>query len=181
MRLRTDGRRPHRLNALALASLLGLTFAFGGCTTIFGNHEKRAQAQLRPTAGNGARGTVTFVERADGVQVTYNLVGLPPNSDHALQVHERGDCNAVDGSSAGAVFAPTAARLKSGVRVEGDLGNLHADETGVATGFIVAPELSLDGVRSVLGRSVLLHRDTSDPAFAEHGAGPALACGPIRQ
>jgi Cu-Zn family superoxide dismutase len=105
---------------------------------------------------------------------------LPPASDHALQVHERGDCNAVDGSSAGPVFAPAASRLRPGVRVEGDLGNIHADATGVATGFIVAPELSLDGVRSVIGRSVLIHREPDDPAFPDRGSGPALACGAIR-
>ncbi|EGD03498.1 Cu/Zn superoxide dismutase, partial [Burkholderia sp. TJI49] len=119
-------------------------------------------------------------ERPDGVQVTYNLVGLPPNSDHALQVHERGDCNAGDGSSAGQVFAPAADRLRAGARVAGDLGNIHADANGVAAGFIVAPDLALDGVRSAMNRSALVHRDASDPAFPQHGAGPALACGVIR-
>lgn len=182
MRQRTDGRRAHRLGVLAWAGLLGLaSVALGGCAPFFGPHEKRADAQLLPTVGNTARGTVTFIERSDGVQVTYNLVGLPPGSDHALQVHERGDCNAADGSSAGAVFAPTAERLKSGVRSEGDLGNIHADATGVATGFIVAPDVSLDGVRSVFGRSVLIYHEASDPAFLDRSVGPALACGLIRR
>ncbi|MDR5661247.1 superoxide dismutase family protein, partial [Burkholderia cenocepacia] len=139
-----------------------------GCTSFSSSHEKRADAQLQPTVGSQARGAVTFVERPDGVQVTYNLVGLPPNSDHALQVHERGDCNAGDGSSAGQVFAPAADRLRAGARV------------AVAAGFIVAPDLALDGVRSAMNRAALVHRDASDPAFAQHGAGPALACGVIR-
>ncbi|WP_010091018.1 superoxide dismutase family protein, partial [Burkholderia ubonensis] len=67
-----------------------------------------------------------------------------------------------------------------GARVAGDLGNIHADANGVAAGFIVAPDLALDGVRSAFGRSALVHRDPSDPAFPQHGAGPALACGVIR-
>ncbi|SEI83547.1 superoxide dismutase family protein [Paraburkholderia diazotrophica] len=143
--------------------------------------EKRADAQLLPTLGNNARGMVTFIEHSDGVQVTYNLTGLPPNSDHALQVHERGDCNSADGSGAGAIFAPAAERLKIGARVEGDLGNIHADAAGVAAGFVVAPDVSLDGVRSVMQRAVLLHRDASDPyAYPQHSAGPAIACGLIR-
>ncbi|HEV3105203.1 MAG TPA: superoxide dismutase family protein [Trinickia sp.] len=167
---------------LALAGLLGLAAVpLGGCAPFIGPHEKRADAQLRPTVGNAVRGTVTFIERADGVQVTYNLAGLPANSDHAVQIHERGDCNAADGSSAGALFAPAADRLRTGVRSEGDLGNIHADATGVATGFIVAPDVSLDGVRSVLGRSVLIYHEPSDPAFLERNAGAALACGLIRQ
>ncbi|APY97935.1 superoxide dismutase [Burkholderia pseudomallei] len=166
------------LNAPLVLAAIGL---LAGCTTFASQHEKRAAALLQPTVGSQARGTVTLAERPDGVQVTYNFAGLPPNSDHALQVHERGDCNAADGSSAGAVFAPAADRLRAGARVGGDLGNIHADANGVAAGFITAPDLALDGVRSVLGRSVLVHRDPADPAFPQHGAGPALACGVVRQ
>jgi Cu-Zn family superoxide dismutase len=181
MRQRIDGQAVQRAIVVAAVSLLG-GLSLSGCAGIFGPHEKRADAQLLPTMGNSARGTVTFIERSDGVQVTYNLSGLPPNGDHALQIHERGDCNAGDGSSAGSLFAPAADELKSGVRVEGDLGNIHADANGGATGFVVAPDVSLDGVRSILSRSVLIHRDPSDPyAFASHGAGPALSCGLIRQ
>jgi superoxide dismutase, Cu-Zn family len=175
MRKRIDGQAVHAFIVLTASSVL-LT----GCSAFLRPQEKHAEAQLLPTVGNTARGSVTFIERSDGVQVTYNLIGLPANSDHALQIHERGDCNAADGSSAGEVFAPAAERLKSGARVEGDLGNIHADANGVATGFIVAPDVSLDGIRSVLQRSVLLHRDASDPyAWPQHGAGPALSCGLI--
>ncbi|RAS35994.1 superoxide dismutase family protein [Paraburkholderia bryophila] len=174
---RIDGHAVHAFIVLAAGSVL-----LGGCGTFLRPQEKRADAQLLPTVSNQARGLVTFIERSDGVQVTYNLAGLPPNSDHALQVHERGDCNAADGSSAGEVFSPAAERLKAGARVEGDLGNIHADANGVATGFIVAPDVSLDGIRSVLQRAVVLHRDPSDSyAYPPHGAGPALACGLIRQ
>ena len=153
-----------------------------GCSTLFGNHEKRADAQLNPTVGNVTRGIVTFIERSDGVQVTYNISGLPPNSDHAFRIHERGDCNAADASSAGGVFSPAAERLKKGARVEGDLANIHADVNGVATGFIIAPDLSLDGIRSVVSRSVVIHRDQEDfYAPSDHSPGPALACGVIKQ
>lgn len=179
MKQRLDGVS----GSFARCALLVLT-AFGllaGCTSFVSQHEKRASAVVLPTVGNQARGMVTFVERPDGVQVTYNFSGLPPNTDHALQVHDRGDCNAADGSSAGPVFAPAADRLRAGARVAGDLGNIHADANGVAAGFIVAPDVALDGVRSVLSRSVLVHRDPGDPAFPQHGTGPALACGVIRQ
>ncbi|MGF6242433.1 MULTISPECIES: superoxide dismutase family protein [Paraburkholderia] len=174
---RIDGQAVHAFIVLAASSLL-----LCGCTAFLRPQEKRAEAQLVPAVGSQTRGLVTFIERSDGVQVTYNLSGLPPDSDHALQVHERGDCNSVDGSSAGAVFAPAAERLKMGARVEGDLGNIHADSNGVATGFIVAPDVSLDGIRSVLQRAVVVHRDASDPyAWPQHGAGAPLACGVIRQ
>jgi Cu-Zn family superoxide dismutase len=172
----SDGRATYGWIVLAAGSLL-----LCGCTGFLRPQEKRADAQLLPTVGSQVRGTVTFIEHSDGVQVSYNFTGLPPNGDHALQVHERGDCNAVDASSAGDVFAPAAEQLRAGARVEGDLGNIHADANGVAAGFIVAPDVSLDGVRSVLQRSVIIHREAGDPyAYPLHGAGPALACGPIR-
>lgn len=163
--------------ALALAGMLLLA----GCTSFMGQQDKRASAQLQPTMGSQVRGSVSFVEHSDGVQVSYNLAGLPPDSDHALQIHERGDCYATDASSAGAVFAPAAEHLKHGARVEGDIGNIHADANGVATGFLVAPDVSLDGVRSVLQRAVVVHRDPIDPyAYPQRDTGPAIACGQIR-
>lgn len=170
-----------RHTTLAFVAATAMCLLLGGCSSFMGQQEKRAEAQLLPTVGNQARGTVTFVERSDGVQVSYNLMGLPADSDHALQVHERGDCNAADASSAGPVFAPAADRLRAGARVEGDLGNIHADSNGVATGFLVAPDVSLDGVRSVLQRAVIVHRDPIDPyAYPQRGVGPALACGVVR-
>jgi Cu-Zn family superoxide dismutase len=172
-----------RLSAFAaLFATLASGVLLSGCGLLFQNHEKRAEAALQPSAGNSARGSVTFIERADGVQVSYNLSGMPPDSEHALQIHERGDCIVANLSDIGPVFAPAAERSKPGSKVEGDLTTIHADAYGSATGFVVAPDLSLDGVRSVLSRAIVLHRDSSDPyAVVSHGAGPALACGVIRQ
>jgi Cu-Zn family superoxide dismutase len=176
MRQRFDGRA-----VLALIGLTAASMLLGGCGILFQDHEKRADALLQSAPGATARGLVTFIERADGVQVTYNLSGMPPNSEHALQVHERGDCIVAGQEDTGAVFAPALDRRKYSSRMDGDLANIRADANGSATGFIVAPELSLDGVRSVVSRAIVLHRDGSDPyASVPHGAGPALACGVIK-
>ncbi|SAL01152.1 superoxide dismutase, Cu-Zn [Caballeronia calidae] len=177
MRHRFDGRALHALIATAACSVM-----LSGCGLIFQNHEKRADAVLKPTTGNATRGTVTLIERADGVQVSYSLTDMPPNSEHALTVHERGDCIAVNGPDASPVFALPAERRKPGARLEGELGNIRADATGSATGFIVATDVSLDGVRSVISRAIMLHREALDPyASAPHNVGPALACGVIRR
>jgi Cu-Zn family superoxide dismutase len=168
-----------------LMTLAAATAIVAGCATVFAPHDKRADAKLLPIAGSTAHGVVSFTERADGVQVSYNISGLPPNSDHALQIHERGDCNALAGlhgnMDIGGVFSPAAARLKQGARLEGDLANLRADADGIAAGFIVSTEVSLDGVRSVVGRSLIIHRDAQDYyAYPARDAGPALGCGVIR-
>ncbi len=142
--------------------------------------ELRAGTDLLPTLGSHASGAVSFVQRADGVQVTYDLYGLAPGSLHALHLHEQGNCNARDASSAGPIFNPDAGRLKRGARPDGALGDVRADSNGNASGFIVAPQLALDGVDSAVGRAVLLHRDPDqDDTAPDRGAGPALACGVV--
>jgi superoxide dismutase, Cu-Zn family len=177
MRQRFEGRA-----ALTMIVLVAGSALLSGCGLLFQNHEKRADATLQPTPGNEAHGAITLIERSDGVQVSYNLSGMPPNSDHALQVHERGDCIVMNQPDVGPVFAPASEQYRSSSRMEGDLANIHADANGSATGFIVAPDVSLDGVRSVLSRAIMLHRDPSDPYVpSPHGAGPALACGVLRQ
>ena len=177
MRQRFDGWSRAALIAMAAGTLL-----LSGCGIIFQNHEKRADATLLPAPGSATRGTVTLIERADGVQISYNLAGMPPNSEHALQVHERGDCIVTSQPDAGPVFALAADRKRSSSRAEGDLANIRSDANGTATGFIVATDVSLDGVRSVVSRALILHRDASDPyVIGPHSAGAALACGVVRQ
>ena len=102
--------------------------------------ELRAGTDLLPTLGSHASGAVSFVQRADGVQVTYDLYGLAPGSLHALHLHEQGNCNARDASSAGPIFNPDAGRLKRGARPDGALGDVRADSNGNASGFIVADD-----------------------------------------
>ncbi|GAM51945.1 superoxide dismutase [Cu-Zn] precursor [bacterium endosymbiont of Mortierella elongata FMR23-6] len=146
-----------------------------GCSTLFRPHEKRAHAVLLPTLGSNARGTVNFIERVDGMQVTYNLVGLPPNSDYSFLIYERGHCNAFSARDSGQVFDPS--RWSGGsARPAGNMPNIRADANGGATGFVVVTELTLDGIRSVVGRSVVVLRN--EDASLEK---TRLACGVIRR
>jgi len=165
----------HRRWAGSILALIGVML--GACTSA-GPPRLAADAVMLPSHRSNARGTVSLVERADGVQITYNLSGLVPGTTHALHIHELGDCNAFDASSTGPVFSPDAKRLKRGARPDGDLGVVRADVNGVAMGFLVARNLSLDGINSVTGRAVVVHRnDDEDDLAPDLGAGPALACG----
>ncbi|KMY85026.1 Superoxide dismutase [Cu-Zn] precursor [Candidatus Paraburkholderia calva] len=180
MRDRFDGRTGIAFRAVI--AMAACSMMLSGCGILFQNHEKRAEAQLTPTPGNTARGTITLIERADGVQVSYNLTDMPPNSEHALEVHERGDCIAVNDQDTSPVFALQSDRRRPYARLEGELGNIRADAAGMATGFIVATDVSLDGVRSVISRAIMLHFEATDPyAMYPHNVGPALACGVIRR
>src|ERR1700710_1841588 len=104
MKQRLDGTGLRHFAAVMI--LAAGAASLGGCGILFQNHEKRAVAALQPSAGNLASGSVTFIERSDGVQVTYNLSGMPPESDHALQIHERGDCIVSNLADTGPIFAP---------------------------------------------------------------------------
>src|SRR5437899_2480543 len=65
----------------------------------------KAVADLGPTQGNATSGTVKFSQQSDGVRVEAHLTGLPPGT-HGFHIHEKGDCSAPDGSSAGGHWNP---------------------------------------------------------------------------
>jgi len=114
----------------------------------------RATATLRPTAGNTTHGTVALAERREGIQVNYDIVGLAPNTPHTFIIHVGGDCAGPEASDAGPRFRP----IDMAARRDGDqLTRIWADANGAAVGFFVLPGLSLDGVRSVVGRTMVIH------------------------
>lgn len=184
----------HRLHlnwrGYATILVLVISSVFNVACSIFGPHEKRALARVLPTMGQTARGMVTFAQRADGVQITYNIARLPSNKNYGFQLHERGDCNAMDASSAGDIFDPDHQREIRGARAAGQLPNIYADANGVATGFIIAPDLALDGIRSVIGRAIIVlqvGQETNDAdagvdtTVAARANAPRLACGVIQK
>ena len=143
---------------------------------------RRAVAVLVPTAGNAARGTVTFEAVPDGVRITAQLEGLPAG-DHGFHIHELGDCSAADGTSAGGHFNPGGvphAGPDGTPRHMGDLGNITADAAGTATYDRTDRLVRLDGPDAVVGRGVIVHAAADDLATQPTGnAGARLACGVI--
>jgi superoxide dismutase, Cu-Zn family len=142
----------------------------------------QAVAVLHPTEGNEARGAVHFVSSRHGIRVTASVEGLSPGL-HGFHVHEYGDCSAPDGSSAGGHFNPE--DMPHGApnareRHVGDLGNLSADEMGVAHVDGTDTLLAFTGPRSILGRAVIVHAEADDLLSQPTGeAGGRVACGVI--
>jgi superoxide dismutase, Cu-Zn family len=143
-----------------------------------------ATAELRPTnKANQATGTVNFLQRGSVVYVEAHITGLSPGL-HGFHVHEKGDCRAADGSSAGGHFNPTGAAHAgpdSTARHAGDLGNLTADANGVAVYKAQVTGISLEtGSDSIIGRAVIVHADPDDLRSQPAGkAGARIACGLI--
>lgn len=142
----------------------------------------KAVCLVYPTRGNNVTGTVIFTKIQGGVKVTADLQGLSKGK-HGIHIHECGDCTAADGSSAGGHFNPTSKSHGAPMDVNrhaGDMGNIEADETGLAHLEYIDHTLSLDGQNSIIGRSVIIHKNADDLKSQPSGnAGPRVACGVI--
>jgi superoxide dismutase, Cu-Zn family len=145
-----------------------------------------ASATLEPRSGSAVQGTVSFAQVPGHLMVKYEIRGLKPGAEHGFHVHEKGDCSAADASSAGGHFNPGGKAHghpshSQGERHAGDLPNLRADASGVARGHFQAPGLAVAGSPSIVGLSVVVHRDPDDYRSQPAGnSGPRIACGIIR-
>lgn len=143
-----------------------------------------AVAVMSPTKDSEVKGQVTFLEETQGVRVTANLTGLSPGK-HGFHIHEKGDCSAPDGSSAGGHWNPTGMKHggpTSGEHHIGDLGNITANDEGVARFERVFPFLTFKGANSFLGKAVIVHQKADDLESQPTGdAGGRLACGVIEK
>ena len=140
------------------------------------------RAELAPTEGYEARGTVYFEPVDGGVRIRAEIRGLEPGR-HGFHVHEIGDCSAPDASSAGGHFNPTGSPHGGPTEAErhaGDLGNLEAGPDGVARYDRVDALIALSGPDAILGRGVVVHARADDLTSQPSGAaGPRVACGVI--
>ena len=141
-----------------------------------------AVCMIYPTQGNSVTGTITFTKVNDGVKVVADLQGLTKGK-HGIHIHECGDCSAADGSSAGSHFNPMAkshGAPMDAMRHEGDMGNIEADDSGKAHMEYIDKNISLEGMISIIGRSVIVHKNEDDLKTQPTGnAGARIACGVI--
>ena len=144
-----------------------------------------AFALMAPTEGNEARGTISFLKSANniaGVRVVVELTGLTPGP-HGMHIHETGDCSAPDASSAGDHFNPH--DMPHGARTAperhtGDLGNVSANDSGVAEVDLEDSTIAFEGQDSVLGKAVIVHATGDDYTTQPSGdSGDPVACGVI--
>lgn len=142
---------------------------------------------LSATEGNGVTGWVKFEQTDHGVRVTAEVDGLTPGK-HGFHVHMFGDLSAGDGTATGGHFDPHGVdHGLPGMHDDhahvgghaGDLGNLDADDTGHASYDVTFSDLHLNGTGSIVGRSIIVHRDEDDGGQPTGNAGPRIAQGVI--
>jgi Cu-Zn family superoxide dismutase len=146
----------------------------------------RAEAALAPASASLVSGRLVLLPVEGGVRITGTLGSLPANQAVAFHIHERGDCSAVDASSAGGHFNPQAqahGRNGHGAHHLGDMDNLQANGRGQADVDLRVPGLVLGGGagNDILGRALVVHAQADDYRSQPAGnAGARVACGVIR-
>jgi Cu-Zn family superoxide dismutase len=164
---------------------LTIAAALTGCASLYAP-KPIAVALLNPTQGSSVKGTVSFVQKGGKVLVDVHASGLTPGA-HGLHIHEKGDCSAPDGTSAGGHFNPDQTAHGApghGVHHAGDFGNITADANGKAELelWVPATQFSLvkDAPNSIIGKGVIVHADPDDLKSQPAGnSGKRLACGVI--
>ncbi|XFC37189.1 superoxide dismutase family protein [Stenotrophomonas indicatrix] len=150
--------------------------------------ETSAAAELAPTQGNETKGSITF-KLVDGkVHASGQITGLKPGSEHGFHIHEKGDCSAPDGMSAGGHFNPGKqdhGNVATDPHHGGDMPNIKADDKGVAT--VDGPVSSNVNIGKgddfdIIGRGLIVHADADDYKTQPTGnAGARLACAVINK
>ena len=155
-----------------------------GCATISITTKPvtKAVATIRPLQDSGVQGVVTFIQEGNGVRVIADITGLTPGK-HGFHIHEFGDGTAADGLSLGGHYNPGNTMHggpEDGDRHVGDLGNIEADRSGRAKYNRLDTEISLDGRKSIIGRSVVIKEKVDDfKTQPGGGAGIRVAYGII--
>src|SRR5262245_52601101 len=172
-----------KLSFTAVASLLVLWAGLRAAAQHSATPEvTKAVAVLNPTEGNKVHGVVTFTQTGANVKVVALIEGLTPGK-HGFHIHEWGDCSSKDGASAGGHFNP--ASVPHGApedpqRHAGDMGNIEADQNGVARLEYNDPVLKMNGHGAIIGHGMIVHANPDDLKTQPTGnAGGRMACGVI--
>ena len=143
----------------------------------------KATAELKPTQGNTAAGSVTLTQEGDRVVFAVDVRGLKPNQEHGFHVHEKGDCSSPDAMSAGGHFNPThkAHGPQDQDHHMGDLPALKADAAGNAKmSFAVPGTLAGPPETAFVGKAVVVHANRDDYVTQPTGnSGARIACGVV--
>lgn len=139
---------------------------------------------IEAKSGSKLTGKATLTEVDGGVKVVLSVEGVKPGGDHGAHVHEKGDCSAPDGASAGGHFNPQGndhALPTVAKRHLGDLGNLTIAKDGKGSLEITIPGANLKAgdPNSFAGKSIIVHAKKDDGGQPTGNAGGRIGCGVI--
>lgn len=137
-------------------------------------------------SGTDTQGTAKFTQTGKNVSLDLNVYKLTPGI-HAVHIHEKGDCSAADGSSAGGHWNPSNNdHGKWGAEHfhMGDIGNLAADKDGTARLVFKTDKWCIgctDESKNIVGKSLIIHAGQDDFHTQPTGnAGGRVGCVEIK-
>jgi superoxide dismutase, Cu-Zn family len=144
---------------------------------------RKLEVMMEAKSNSKLAGKAVLTETEGGVHVVLTLEGLTPG-ERGVHVHEKGDCSAPDGTSAGGHYNPDG--LDHGLpgaakRHLGDLGNITIGADGKGTLDITAPGANLkpNDQASFVTRSIIVHDKKDDGGQPTGNAGGRIGCGVI--
>jgi Cu-Zn family superoxide dismutase len=173
------------MKKILLSITLIIAFIIGCKTNSNSKETKKLVLAFESKSNSNVSGTATFIEKNGKVSFTAKLSGLTPGT-HAIHIHEKSDCTAADGSSAGGHWNPTFknhGKWGIGDYHKGDIGNFVADKDGNGTISMTTDEWNIgsgDPTKDILGKGLIVHQGTDDFTSQPSGnAGARVACSAI--
>ena len=146
--------------------------------------DRKAVATIASKSDSHLTGKAVFHQAHGKVTLTVTLEGAEPGT-HAVHLHEKGDCSAADGSSAGGHWNPTAdehGKWGTAHFHRGDIGNVEVGANGKGTLTLAADGWSVggDAATDVVGKAVIVHAKADDFTTQPTGnAGGRVGCGVV--
>ena len=157
-----------------------------GCKTKGNSADaKNLSLVFESKSNSNVTGTATFTEKKGKVTFVAKISGLKPGI-HAIHIHEKSDCSAADGTSAGGHWNPTFKKHGKWGETEchkGDIGNFTANVNGEATVIFQTDQWCIgceDKTKDILGKGLIVHQKPDDYVTQPTGdAGARVACSAI--
>jgi Cu-Zn family superoxide dismutase len=134
------------------------------------------------------KGVIYLEEVVGGTKIYGEVSGLGKNQEHAMHIHQYGDLTNGCTSTCAHYnpFGKNHGCREDKERHVGDLGNISANNKGVAKFDFVDKLVKLKGKYSVIGRSFVIHKDKDDcgkggfpDSLTTGHAGARIGCGVI--
>ncbi|MBN08753.1 MAG: superoxide dismutase [Flavobacteriaceae bacterium] len=147
----------------------------------------KIKVSLNSKNDSGTSGFASLSEKDGEVILEAHIMGLNPGM-HAIHIHEKADCSASDGKSAGGHWNPTfqnhgAWGDKDSGFHRGDIGNFTADSTGHGMVMFKTDLWCLgcdDPIKNLIDKSIIIHAGEDDFISQPSGAaGARVSCAGI--
>ncbi len=141
-------------------------------------------AKIESKSGSKLTGTVTFKQAGTQVLVQVDIQNAPAGI-HAVHIHEKGDCSAADGASAGGHWNPAGeqhGQFNHDHFHLGDIGNITVGDDGKGSISLATDKWTLggDAKSNVRGHAIIVHGGMDDFKTQPTGnAGNRIGCAVI--